>query len=230
MFNVTAEGADYSVCKKAFANIHGITLGRMDHVPNLQTATNMPKPDARGTHGNHISVPSHQQQLFIDHLSSLPTITSHYSRKTEPDCRYLDIGIKNKNEVFELYTLWFAETHPGEEPVSCHYYLDTWRKYFKKLLLYKKRTDTCKFCDIEKEKEKVAITEAERRRIATGIRLHLNKVQRGYDLVQEMKDAAGDDTFVICLDLQQALPTPRLTTSIAFYKRKLWTFKGPVTV
>ena len=35
---------------------------------------------------------------------------------------------------------------------------------------------------------------------------------------------AGDDTMVICLDLQQALPTPRLSTNKVFYKRKLYTF------
>ena len=30
--------------------------------------------------------------------------------------------------------------------------------------------------------------------------------------------------MVICLDLQQALPTPRLSSNKVFYKRKLWTY------
>ena len=33
---------------------------------------------------------------------------------------------------------------------------------------------------------------------------------------------AGSDTWVICMDLQQALTLPKLTSGIAFYKRKLW--------
>ena len=37
-------------------------------------------------------------------------------------------------------------------------------------------------------------------------------------------DSAGDDTMVICMDLMQAMPTPKVSTSIAFYLRKLWTF------
>lgn len=39
-----------------------------------------------------------------------------------------------------------------------------------------------------------------------------------------MKDLAKDEdeeVRVICLDLQQALPVPRLATNIAYYERKL---------
>nr|CAD7427128.1 unnamed protein product [Timema monikensis] len=32
-----------------------------------------------------------------------------------------------------------------------------------------------------------------------------------------------DDTLAIAFDLQQALTTPKLTSGIQFYKRKLWT-------
>ena len=52
------------------------------------------------------------------------------------------------------------------------------------------------------------------------------KAGKGYSLPQEIIEGVGaaDDTMVICLDLQQALPTPRLSTNQVFYKRKMWTY------
>ena len=34
----------------------------------------------------------------------------------------------------------------------------------------------------------------------------------------------GDDVMALCFDLQQTLPTPKLSTNVAYYKRKLWTY------
>ena len=52
------------------------------------------------------------------------------------------------------------------------------------------------------------------------------KAERGYALPKEIMAgvAAGDDAMVICLDLQQALSTPKLSTNQVFYKRKLYTY------
>ena len=69
-----------------------------------------------------------------------------------------------------------------------------------------------------------SLTLAEKRSLETGKELHLVKAERGYALAREITSAADDNTMVICLDLQQALPTPKVSTSIAFYKRKLWTY------
>lgn len=42
-----------------------------------------------------------------------------------------------------------------------------------------------------------------------------------------MKEIAAhndDDMHVLCADLQQTLPIPRLSTNAAAYKRKLWMY------
>ena len=54
--------------------------------------------------------------------------------------------------------------------------------------------------------------------------MHQSKADKGYQLVKELTKDADDSTWVVVMDLQQALPTPKVTAGIAFYKRKLWTF------
>ena len=39
-----------------------------------------------------------------------------------------------------------------------------------------------------------------------------------------MSESAGPNDVVITFDLEQTLPTPKLSTGPAFYKRKLWTY------
>ena len=54
--------------------------------------------------------------------------------------------------------------------------------------------------------------------------VHLTKADKGYALAKKWETTAGDDTWVNVMDLQAALPTPKLSSNFAFYKRKLWTF------
>ena len=47
-----------------------------------------------------------------------------------------------------------------------------------------------------------------------------------------MKEYAEDtdpDKLCICFDLQKTLPTPKLTSNIAYYKRKMWTYNLAIT-
>ncbi|PSN37912.1 hypothetical protein C0J52_19523 [Blattella germanica] len=42
-------------------------------------------------------------------------------------------------------------------------------------------------------------------------------------LLKTYKNNADDSVVAIAVDLQQAMPTPRLTSGIQYYKRKMWT-------
>ena len=49
---------------------------------------------------------------------------------------------------------------------------------------------------------------------------HHTKVAEGYVPKKILKNA-GDDVMAVCMDLEQALPTPKLSGSDAFYRRKM---------
>ena len=57
--------------------------------------------------------------------------------------------------------------------------------------------------------------------------LHQRKATAAQEKLHKLSRLAKSDPkkyHVICLDLQQALPRPKLTVGPAFYRRKLWTF------
>ena len=53
---------------------------------------------------------------------------------------------------------------------------------------------------------------------------HLQLAQNARDALNEDKVSASDDTYVGTFDLQKALPFPKLTTSVAYYKRNMYVY------
>ena len=43
-------------------------------------------------------------------------------------------------------------------------------------------------------------------------------------LLRQMTENKDPEVAAIAIDLQQALPTPKINSGIQFYKRKLWTY------
>ena len=186
-FQVTAGGVEYTVCKIAFASIHGFHRSRIDKAMKCRTATNVPVSDGRGKHSSHPKVPEHKQKLVKDHVNSFPTITNHYSRKTSPDVRYLEEHVSSKRHMWELYKMWLHEKHRGEEPCSHSYYMNTLLEFFPEIKLSKPRTDTCKICDMYQIKLKyVSLTEEARRKVEVDYLVHHAKAEEGYALTKKI--------------------------------------------
>lgn len=92
----------------------------------------------------------------------------------------------------------------------------------------RKHADTCKTCDEFYTSMASAITTAKQK-----VKLISSQSQHKAmaDLMREamksdIADAAENNgqTAVLTFDLQKTLPTPKLSTSIAYYKRQLWTY------
>ena len=88
------------------------------------------------------------------------------------------------------------------------------------------RTDTCSFCD-EKNIELKRLKDA-RDPAATPleaqIKFHKASAKAAHAIMRVYKKDRDSTLAAFSKDLQQTLPTPRLSAGILYYKRKLWTY------
>ena len=180
------------VCKKAFARIHGISNGRIDWAQNNKTASDVPIKDRRGRYGHHNQVSQIKIRLVMKHIESFPTMTSHYSRATYPDAKYISTEVRSTRQMWDLYKDWLDENEVGELqiPVTEHYYRDIMNANFPNLKVYKPRSDTCKTCDKFKidQHSSYNLSEAELKNLKTLQEIHLRKAQQGNDMYKELCD------------------------------------------
>ncbi|KAK4308972.1 hypothetical protein Pmani_019377 [Petrolisthes manimaculis] len=225
LYHVIVEDTPITVCKDAFASIHGISKSRIDRSLTKVTASNVPVKDQRGKNGDHHKVSEEVAKTVIEHIKSFPTITSHYSRKTCPSVVYLDTDILSRRQMYELYITWLKEKYPEIVACTFHYYDDIFKMKFSNVKLYKPRKDTCKTCDTYAVRCKdPSLSTDDKRDNEIRHSHHLAKAETGYRLPKTLQTSVTESTMFLCMDLQQALPTPKVTTGIAFYKRKMWTY------
>ena len=91
---------------------------------------------------------------------------------------------------------------------------------------YSPKSDTCKTCDTFVVKVDSKEDAAIKRRLSASWDLHKCKAERAYAVLKGNTALAQSDPKVdmITFDLQQSLPTPRISTGNVFYKRQLWTY------
>lgn len=87
--------------------------------------------------------------------------------------------------------------------------------------------DTCSTCNQLKRHKEVAEAAKDTSKISelvTKKRLHLIKANVTRSIMGAYVDENDPSLCAITMVLQQALVTPRLTTNVAYYKRKMWTY------
>lgn len=95
------------VCRKAFAALHGVTIGRVALLVKKLNC-NAPIKDTRGIHTNRANrIPQEVVKEVHDHIDSFPCDQSHYSRadNMEWQCLSPQLSIKKMHELF-------VENHP----------------------------------------------------------------------------------------------------------------------
>lgn len=156
------------------------------------------------------SRPSRQEQLITRHnilkefLLSLPTIESHYCRKSSTKL-YLEPVWTSKSCIYEHYrTIWCREKNI--EPLSqCSFY-----KTFEdlNLALFQPKKDQCDLCRAYSMKH---ISEE----------VYQSHIKRKDDAQKEKEKDKAEEENVFTIDLQSLLLCPKSNASALYYRRKL---------
>lgn len=156
----------------------------------------------------------------------MPKYESHYSRNKNPDKLYMSLEY-NIASLFEEFAR--KRTEEGKTPISC----DKFRRIFTEeynISFKGPKSDTCSTCDENEIKISTAKKSGNQellKELEASKDLHLRKAEAARNILKNAVEEAktiSKKIHVITFDLQQALPTPKLTTGPCFYKKKLWCY------
>ena len=218
----------FKVCRKAFLSIHDISDKRLQiHIQRIKaSATGTPKGDKRGRGPSATKIIGVKREHVHEHIQSLPTTSSHYTRAKSPHRTFLEAGTTIK-QLFEKYQLWMREYHSGEPVVNYHYYADVFTNEYN-IGVKPPKKDTCSTCDaIQASIVRLREEDEDTAALETKLQEHKERGEMVQRLLSSQVDASpvhGMDVRVVCMDLQQTLPCPRVTSGMAYYLRKLWVY------
>jgi hypothetical protein len=208
-YKVSVNGSDKKVCKHAFLSLHGISNGRFIRILEKKHLGG-PGTDMRGQHSNC----SCENSDFVKaHINSTPKQPSHYSRVKIPNKRCLSPELN----IVKLHQMYKEKcVKKNMEPVSEYRYRYIFNHGFN-FSFGRPFQDTCKECDRLDMHIKSTGGE-EGKNLKLELNLHQREAEAAYEALKQDGARSKQDpsTVVVCFDLQQALPTPIIHTSVVF--------------
>ena len=222
---VMYENTTFHVCKAGFLSMFGLKRRRLENAVMKVSIASVPQPDKRGRHEPSSKIKGLQADLVRDHIRNLPTVSSHYSRAKSPHRHYLESHL-TISRLYDLYLDWMSTEHQQVTTVKKCYYHQVFTKEFN-ISFQPPWTDTCNQCD-------AFVTKIATAKLADDANLeeqmnrermqHKNLAQEEQQLMKGFAKDNDPQVRVICVDLQQTLPSPKLSPRVAYYKRKLWMY------
>lgn len=210
-------GDERKVCKTFFQKTLQVSAGRIDRVLKQKGNESVAPTDRRGSAPSVNKTPTetvNDVKLFIERF---PAYESHYALH-KSSRKYLAPDL-NLNIMYQLYC------EDKQNPVSKHMFRKIFNEQFN-LSFHAPLSDTCRKCDNFDVKIRATEVEDEKKTLLTEKELHLRKAEaaRSGRQTDATNGKSDNDLTVIAFDLMKTLPTPRLTTGVAYYKRQLWTY------
>lgn len=222
LFHIQTGQSTVRVCKKYFLSTFGVSDGRVTRALSKLTAGRVPGEDLRGKHVAAQKITAEQIKSVNDHISSFPAFQSHYTRKDNPNRKYLSPEL-NLTKMYHLYTEWCKEKEI--QPVKEYYYRHTFNNKFN-LQFHMPRKDTCKKCDQYKQAVDLEQSPEKKSELEREHNVHLAKAEKARAGLKADGALAKEDKDLctLTIDLQKALPFPKLTVSEAYYRRNMYCY------
>lgn len=215
-YTLKIDGICTKVCRKHFQQCFGETDSYIKSVIKKQIYCPTLPLHLRGksTPTNKISLDKVEE--IKRQINKFPAYESHYSRRHTSQ-KYLHSDL-NLTSMYKLYS------EEVEDPVSLTKYSEVFHEMGLKFKSPK--VDTCNTCDTLQLKIKQSDNDNDRSRFVKLKTDHVEKADKAYEHKRSDKNEAKNNDHIeaFTFDLQQCLPTPFFRTSVAFYKRQLWTF------
>lgn len=216
------EGVSVHVCTDFFVKCLQENRNRIYRA--VASATSNPDGvDQRGKSEHKHKIPETSKNVVRQFIKRLPMYESHYGRRTS-DKMYLKPGL-NKAKLYKIYEEYCLEEK--EETVKKHCF-DNIFDYEFNISFKARHSDTCASCDhYNRIVNDPKSSQSEKDAAGAESALHRDLAKT---CTRECKDdietaqQSENEIAVLTFDLQKALETPSLTTSVAYYKRQLWTY------
>lgn len=215
-------GITQAVCRDFFMKCLQVTPTRIYNA--VRTASKNPSAnEKRGKAPSKNKTTELEKEHIRNFIDSIPKYESHYGRERS-DRKYLSSNL-NIITLYREYckVLEFKDLKPVKENIFRNIFNTEYNLSFKR-----RHTDTCKTCDeLNVKFQSKVLMEATRKKIEEEKFNHLSLVNRTNETFRtdvEMASKSNGQIAVLTFDLQKTLETPSLTTSVAFYKRQLWTY------
>jgi len=169
--------------------------------------------DKRGKHAPGIKKSEEVHKRVHDHIASFPCLESHYSRASSSK-KYLEANL-NISKMHQLYVNQCKENEI--EPALASYYRHIFDTEFN-LGFHKPKKDYCTFCHKYDNS-----SEAEKTLLQAEYDAHQIRKNQARSAKEAYKVEAQQDVSLVVatFDLQAVLPSPKLSASSVYYKRKL---------
>lgn len=215
------DGVENEVCRDFYLNCIQVTPNRIFNA--LQSHdSNAGAVEHRGKSSKNKTSEFHHQAVknFIERI---PKYESHYGR-SQSQRQYLHHSL-NLVILYKEYK-GSCDVKKGE-CVSEHIFRQIFNTEYN--LSFKRRhTDTCRKCDETNNCLKSSIvSEKGKTELKLEHQNHMELVEKTRaEFLLDVASAVENDDNIIVLtfDLEKTLETPYLSTSVAFYKRQLWTY------
>lgn len=194
------------ICRLALCSLLGISEKVIKRIQkSVSQNLSGPSKIMQGLHNNRPKkINEDRRAEIIEHINSFPTESSHYSRRKNPNRKYLPPFLT----IEKMYSLYEEQCRQNEvDLVSNFYYREVFVTEFN-LGFGNPRSDVCAKCDSSDNNDeqhvrnyKVALAELSSDRV---------------------KASNNENIAFITFDLQKTMPLPKISTNIAFYLRQLW--------